>query len=59
MVALHLPVQELRQSTGRHLQTAGEISEKIRQTKKFEPETETNLKNAIAEFKAQFMAKKD
>ncbi len=35
------------------------ISEKIRQTKKFEPETETNLKNAIAEFKAQFMAKKD
>jgi len=34
------------------------IGEKIRQTKKFEPETETNLKNAIAEFKAQFMAKK-
>jgi F-type H+-transporting ATPase subunit alpha len=34
------------------------IGEKIRQSKKFEPETETNLKNAIAEFKAQFTAKK-
>jgi F-type H+-transporting ATPase subunit alpha len=34
------------------------VGEKIRQTKKFEPETETALKNAIAEFKAQFTAKK-
>ena len=34
------------------------VAEKIRQTKKFEPDTETALKNAIAEFKAQFTAKK-
>jgi F-type H+-transporting ATPase subunit alpha len=34
------------------------IAEKIRQSKKFEPDTETALKGAIAEFKAQFLAKK-
>jgi len=34
------------------------IGEKIRQSKKFEPETETMLKNAIAEFKTLFVAKK-
>jgi len=34
------------------------IGEKIRQSKKFEPETEAQLKAAIAEFKAQFMGKK-
>jgi F-type H+-transporting ATPase subunit alpha len=34
------------------------VGEKIRQTKKFEPDTETALKNAIAEFKAQFAGKK-
>jgi F-type H+-transporting ATPase subunit alpha len=34
------------------------IGEKIRQSKKFEPDTEAQLKNAIAEFKAQFTAKK-
>ena len=34
------------------------IGEKIRQSKKFEPETETNLKNAIAQYKAEFTAKK-
>ena len=33
------------------------IGEKIRQTKKFEPETEAQLKAAIAEFKAQFTKK--
>jgi len=34
------------------------VAEKIRQTKKFEPDTEAALKNAIAEFKAIFTAKK-
>jgi F-type H+-transporting ATPase subunit alpha len=34
------------------------IAEKIRQTKKFEPDTETALKGAIAEYKAIFTAKK-
>ena len=34
------------------------VGEKIRQSKKFEPETETMLKNAISEFKVQFLAKK-
>ena len=34
------------------------VGEKIRQSKKFEPETETALKGAIAEFKAQFTAQK-
>ncbi len=34
------------------------IVEKIRQTKKFEPDTESALKNAIAEFKAQFVGRK-
>jgi F-type H+-transporting ATPase subunit alpha len=34
------------------------VAEKIRQSKKFEPDTESALKNAIAEFKAQFTAKK-
>src|SRR3954467_9509219 len=33
------------------------VGEKIRQSKKFEPETETALKSAIAEFKTQFKAK--
>jgi F-type H+-transporting ATPase subunit alpha len=33
------------------------VGEKIRQSRKFEPETETALKNAIAEFKTQFKAK--
>src|SRR5690242_21103435 len=33
------------------------VGEKIRQSKKFEPDTETALKNAIAEFKTQFKAK--
>jgi hypothetical protein len=32
------------------------VGEKIRQSKKFEPETETALKSAIAEFKTQFKA---
>ncbi len=30
------------------------VAEKIRQTKKFEPETETAIKGEIAGFKAQF-----
>jgi len=34
------------------------IGEKIRQSKKFEPETENQLKGAIAEFKGQFVGKK-
>jgi F-type H+-transporting ATPase subunit alpha len=33
------------------------VGEKIRQSKKFEPDTETALKNAIAEFKAIFTKK--
>ena len=34
------------------------VAEKIRQSRKFEPETETQLKAALGEFKAQFTAKK-
>jgi F-type H+-transporting ATPase subunit alpha len=34
------------------------VGEKIRQTKKFEPDTEASLKKAIAEFKTSFVGKK-
>ncbi len=34
------------------------IGEKLRQTKKFETETEAQLKSAIAAYKTQFTAKK-
>ena len=46
------------QSAYAYLLTPAGIGEKIRQSKKFEPETEAQLKAAIAEFKGQFTAKK-